>query len=333
MRKRQRFEWWLGERVILRAGRIAKHQTASLVSRVRPVWVRLTAGIVVVGVAWWVVSAGYSEWQAAINAPRQCATQLRLPYIQFNIESQELRAPVFDGGFFINLGKDYGTSPRKIKLIQSASTSGGVLYGATSYDADLQSDQDTLWMVGGQKSMSFVSLNASHYMFPFDSSRFDYTITFDQPINMRAVLLVNRAPGFFMPCPSVAVRTSEGSVAVAFELVRNPLIVGTAMLLVGAAAVFAVSITMFVEAKSLPQAVASYFFSLWSVRGIFGLTLESFPTFFDMLIVSLAAAIPLLLAFRAFGLARFLLPVGAYLRDRIRKLEGRKPRSTSRRNT
>jgi hypothetical protein len=157
---------WIKVAPILRACRIAKHHAEQWVSCLRPVWVRLTAGIAVVGVSCWLVYAGFAEWQASIRAPRQCAhaqqgwPQANFRYIQFNVESQELRAPVFDGGFFINLGKDYGTSPRKIKLTQSASTSGSVLYGATNYDAGLQWDQDTLWMIG--VSLRFRSLRLYH---------------------------------------------------------------------------------------------------------------------------------------------------------------------------
>jgi hypothetical protein len=68
---------------------------------------------------------------------------------------------------------------------------------------------------------------------------------------------------------------------------------------------------------------------VWSIRALFGLTAEGFPTLFDFGIVLLASLIPLLLFLRVLGLPQALLPVGRYGRNLVRMLEGRKLLSAS----
>ena len=126
-----------------------------------------------------------------------------------------------------------------------------------------------------------------------------------------------------MPCGSITVHTENGRATVSLELRRNPLIVYTAILLLVAAAFFAVLITLFVETGPLPGALASYFFAVWSIRVLFGLTAEGFPTLFDMGIIVLVSLIPLLLFLRALGLPYALAPFARYGRNVVRRLEGR----------
>jgi hypothetical protein len=114
-----------------------------------------------------------------------------------------------------------------------------------------------------------------------------------------------------------------GTVDISFELRRNPLIMDTAVMLLVIAAIFAVLITTKMEIKALPGAVAAYFFSVWSIRGLFGLTPEGFPTLFDIGIVLLALLVPLLLVFRLLGLAQLLSPIWIYCNDLLKRLEGR----------
>jgi hypothetical protein len=173
--------------------------------------------------------------------------------------------------------------------------------------------------------MAFVSKSNSHYMFPFDSARFEETFTFEPPpeIDVKAVLLTNRVAGFYLPCDSITVQTKTGSANISFALKRNPILVFTAVLLLVVATLFAIIITLFVEAGPLPGALASYFFAVWTIRGLFGLTAEGFPTLFDMGIVLQASLIPLLLCLRVLGLPRALLPVVRYARNLVRMLEGR----------
>jgi len=129
------------------------------------------------------------------------------------------------------------------------------------------------------------------------------------------------------------VETKDGSANVSFEIRRNTLIVYTAIFLLVVATIFAGVITMVVDAGALPQAVAAYFFGIWTIRGLFGLTADGFPTFFDIAIVLLVLFISVLIILRFLGLQQGLLRVGLYARNLVRRLEGRKLLSVPTDNT
>jgi hypothetical protein len=173
--------------------------------------------------------------------------------------------------------------------------------------------------------MQFFSHSNSHYMFPFDSARFDEMFSFgpSPPVDIKTALFSNHVAGFYIPCDTITVNTETGSAKISFELRRNPLIVDTAVLLLVVAAVFAIFITLFMEPGPLPHALSSYFFAVWTIRTLFGLTAEGFPTFFDLCIVSLVLLILLLLFLRGLGLRQALIPVGRRSRNLVRMLEGR----------
>ena len=181
-----------------------------------------------------------------------------------------------------------------------------------------------------KEPISFNSiLQQSHYMFPFDSARFEERFSFTSPIDIRGALLFNGVPGFYMPCDTAKVVSEPGSATITFELRRNPLIIYTAVLLLGVAASFAILITLFAQTGPLPGALASYFFALWTLRALFGLTAEGFPTLFDIGIVVLVLLIPVLLLLRVLGLPGALRPISRYGRNLARRLEGREPVSSN----
>jgi hypothetical protein len=94
-------------------------------------------------------------------------------------------------------------------------------------------------------------------------------------------------------------------------------------LLLLVAAILAVGITLFVETRSLPAPLAAFFFGVWTIRQIFRLTAESFPTIFDFAIILLVTAIPVLLILRVFGLPEMIWPVVDWASKILRKVENR----------
>lgn len=104
----------------------------------------------------------------------------------------------------------------------------------------------------------------------------------------------NHAAGFYIPCDAISVHTEGGSTHISFELRRNPLITGVAVLLLAAAGVFAILIPLFMDNGPLPHALSSFFFAVWTIRGLFGLTVEGSPTLFDLCIVFLVLLVALL---------------------------------------
>ena len=61
----------------------------------------------------------------------------------------------------------------------------------------------------------------------------------------------------------------------------------TALVLCVASFVFLVLIVRLEKTESLAASVASFFFSLWSIRVILGSDIKTFPTFIDLWILTL----------------------------------------------
>lgn len=243
----------------------------------------MATGLTVVALATWFAFTGYNEWHKSLSETNFCSNassdfRQHFRYIQLTIDQQSLRNPIFDGRYYINLGNEFGKSEMHLQISQA----GHGNYGATTLRPQFywNDDHQNLVMRDTNADISFVSPEyTSHYMFPFDSTRFDETFSFDPAIDIRAVLFLNRVAGFYIPCNTILVRTKEGSANISFELRRNPLIVYTAVLLLIVVAFFAIFITLFVEPGPLPAALASYFFAVWSIRALFGLTAEVFLRF------------------------------------------------------
>jgi hypothetical protein len=250
------------------------------------------AVLVAVREGWHTATAKSVECQVAFQ-PLPYATN---GYIELFLEKQELAEPLFDGGYFINLAQEYGRNPMRLKVTISGARS----YGSSTALANLRWDDfaESLWM-GGKEKMAFVAQSGSHRNFPFDSANFDFTLKTDPLVNIPVFRFNNRVPGFYMPCDAARVqRLGDGSFRILFELRRDLLTRVAAIMLFGAAVIFAFAITIFAETKTLPTALASYFFSLWSIRGIFGLAPEGFPTLLDVGILTLCMLILVLLAVR-----------------------------------
>jgi hypothetical protein len=270
--------------------------------------------------------AGYNEWHNTIASTNYCQVTPQdwlahdYPYLLVWIDNERLVEPIFDGRYFINLRQEFGRDPYTLHT----TVSGTSTYAPTTYHTVLvwNNNMQNLMMQNTTEQMSF-PVDTGHHMFPFDSARFHEQFAFTPPVHIDAVLIKNAVAGFYMPCPKVSFHTANGSTEVSFRLKRNPLIVYTAVLLLITAAMLAVFITMFVERGPLPQALASYYFAVWSIRALFGLTAEGFPTLFDIGIVLLASLIPLLLFLRILGLPEALRPIGRHGINLVRKLEGR----------
>jgi hypothetical protein len=274
------------------------------------------------------VSNGYIQWAKTIADTHQCGKVTGFPYMELDIDSQRLREPIFDGGYFINLGEDVGESEQfrtvtRLKITQSETTQTGSQAKSIFTPQLITHEKNRITYMRPHEEIAFISRSNSHYMFPFDSASFNDTFSFEPAIELNAIVLTNRVAGFYMPCCAIAMHTELGRAQISFELRRNPLITGAAVLLLLGAGVFAVLIPLFMETGPLPHALSSYFFAVWTIRGLFGLTPEGFPTFFDLCIVSLVLLIVLLLFLRGLGLRQVLIPVGRCGRNLVRMLEGR----------
>jgi hypothetical protein len=109
---------------------LAAQQLATLISRVRYVWVRVTTGLFLVILTSVLVFNGYVQWERTIAETHECRRGTGFPYIEVYIDSQELRGPIFDERYFINLGRDGDMTQAfrtvtQLKVIQSEMTPSG----------------------------------------------------------------------------------------------------------------------------------------------------------------------------------------------------------------
>jgi len=307
----------------------ARKLLTSCIRSARQRCIRLTACIILLIGAWAVIHRSYHEWYTTAAMPYSSSCDFHPPddvgdnsrLIDLNILSPEPREPVFDGNYVVNLGKTLGKDQFLLKI--TASSKSRRNYGYNDYMATLHWDDrnNLLWMT--PEKMWFITTSSSHYMFPFDSSSVDEILSFDPPIDIKGVHLTNRVPDFYLPCNTFKVLTTNRTAAISFELRRNPIIPYTAVLLLVVAVILAIGITLFVETRSLPAPLAAFFFGVWSIRQIFGLAADSFPTIFDLSVILLVAAIPVLLILRILGLPEVVWPLVDWARKIVRMVEGR----------
>jgi len=150
----------------------------------------------------------------------------------------------------------------------------------------------------------FTRVSGSHRDFPFDSAQIDYGIDWRPRLPIKGLMIRNYNSSFYLPCDSISLKSSEGKVRVLFELKRHSLVQLAAVVLLGAAFVFAIAIALFVKSDSLPTAIASYFFSLWSIRSILNSEIKTFPTILDLTVLSLCVLVVSIVALRLGWTAR-----------------------------
>ena len=93
---------------------------------VRHAWLRIATGLVAVVLVLLVVCAGYSEWLKATTTTNYCSLvpqdwpEHGFRYLQLYVDNERLSAPIFDGRYVINLGRDLG-NPYHLRMTQGGS--------------------------------------------------------------------------------------------------------------------------------------------------------------------------------------------------------------------
>jgi|CZLA01.1.fsa_nt_gi hypothetical protein len=147
----------------------------------------------------------------------------------------------------------------------------------------------------------FVRQTGSPREFPFDSTSIEFDTTFKPALPLRGVIIRNFNPSFYIPCEQVRWRWASPDVLhLQFEMRRNPLVQLMATVIFASAALFTFIIPFTVKRDALPTAVASFFFSVWSTRGILSSEMKVFPTLFDLGILFLCVLLLLLIGVRVF---------------------------------
>jgi hypothetical protein len=217
-----------------------------------------------------------------------------MPYIQYDINGQAAE-PYFTGAFYINLGH-LPSAPNSALV----TTKGGNKYSSTTtrvqFYQNNPSDYWTWMMAGPPAPVPYQGTSSSIKDFPFDSGRIDLETKFDPPLPIAIVMIRNYAAGFYIPCSEAqANRDAEGKIHLSFAIRRNRLVQFTAVTLLLGLSLFAFVIPLTVKQDALATSVASFFFSLWSIRTILTPEPKVFPTLLDLLLLLLCVLILLLL--------------------------------------
>jgi hypothetical protein len=205
-------------------------------------------------------------------------------YLDIVLLEQDPIQPYFNGKLFVNLVNAYGQNPMRVTFL----TSGSREYDPSAVTGEFYYSESQNLLMNKAVDIALIRTFGSHRNFPLDSAQFDFDIAHVPALPIKNFNIRNRNQDFDIPCGSLAVDFSRaGKLHIRFEARRNSLVQLTAVVLLGAALVFLIRIVVFVKSESLPTAIASYFFSLWSIRSIFSSEMKTFPTYFDVAILSL----------------------------------------------
>jgi hypothetical protein len=210
--------------------------------------------------------------------------------VEFQVLSQQAVEPMFDGQILVLLTpSEYPQPPPKVlRYARSA----GLHYAVTTGTLQLMplGNQGNLRMPDFAK-FSYINLGNTHRWFPFDNGIFDFHFSLDPLVTPGYIRIVSRVPGFLLNCPTQAHRNPDGSIDVTFKLARSPLVRLVCVVLFFAVAIFGVTMFGLKSYESLATAVASYFFSLWSIRHIVSSEVHVFPTLLDMFILTVSTLV------------------------------------------
>lgn len=201
-------------------------------------------------------------------------------YIEIQLERQHPTESYFEGVIFmvsVNR-KDAGLSTVSV----TRSAQGG--YGASQNDVRMIWDPQ--WQALRSLTptrLDFVTLSGSHRYFPWDSALFKFSLALSPSLDYKALRVVNRLPGFILDCSNISALRSPGgeTLQIAFSLSRNPLVQLAVYVFATATLIFIPLVTLWGKTEGLAVSVASYFFSIWSLRGVLSGEIKTFPTLFD----------------------------------------------------
>jgi hypothetical protein len=155
------------------------------------------------------------------------------------------------------------------------------------------------WMKKASDEVPFIRESGSARDFPFDSAVLDFDTRFSPQLPIAGILVRNANPSFYIPCDRLTYAVlGPDKVHIRFEMRRKPLVQLMAVVLLIAATLFVLIIPFSVKWDALPTSVASFFFAVWSVRGILTSEMKVFPTLFDVSILSLSVLFIMLIGCR-----------------------------------
>lgn len=232
----------------------------------------------------WAVYAGYAHSDAKVTCfSGDIGPPSPLRYLQIGLDKQEPREPVFNGRVFVYI-QNYQGTVQPLQLEFSAVNN----YGSHTFNIPLQLNASGTLTALKMEDVTVIAREGTHFWFPFDSPSFDFQATLNPDLPLRGFIIVNRVPGFLMRCDDIKIKPIlPGKYQVGLSLHRDPSVQLVCVVLAVAATVFTFLILTLNKIETLSASVASFFFSLWSVRGIVSSELKTFPSLLDFWLFAL----------------------------------------------
>lgn len=211
----------------------------------------------------------------------------RLRNLQIFLNAQQPREPVFDGELLVNL-EDTVLDGKTLTIFREPVGT----YARERQQVKLVLDEGVLRT--GFIKMAYPTVGHNHSWFPFDSSSFDLSLTFQPNIPVEIVRIRNSVPGFALFQESVlSQKFPDGRVRIAFKLRRYVFTQALCTLFLIAALFFAPLIISTQTSRNLVGSVAGIVISLWSFRGILSFMnqIQTFPTLLDYGIMVLSGLV------------------------------------------
>jgi hypothetical protein len=218
-------------------------------------------------------------------------------YIEVQLLEQHPIEPLFEGKIFILSSSPYNPEIHYITITRSEEGNYGpsvkniaIAHGGTI----IQSNEWIDW--------DFVTESGTHFFFPFDTSKFDYNYTINPYLDIGRLRITNRVPGFIINCNTLRAKYYDNDkINIQFTISRSPIIQLFSIVIIIASLMMLFFIVRLEKKEILATAIASYFFSLWSLRQILSSQIHTFPTIFDLWILSISMLLILLLAWKVLG--------------------------------
>lgn len=237
-------------------------------------------------------------WRTQENAPLACNATFgplveNNGYVQIDLVRQHSSEQYFDAEVFV-LYAPSESPPDKLRLTRDA----GGNYARSVVDA-------TLVPFGDGKAtpkpldLSLPTPGLSQRRFPFDSPTFDAALHFEPAQRPKVVMFRNRTTDFVPQCDTFLSQwDGQDKLTIHLAFRRNPF-VQVVVVIIGLAALgFGILLGQIKDRENLATATASYFFSLWSIRGIIAPSNVLYPTLLDFWLMAVAILVLFLVAWR-----------------------------------
>jgi len=128
--------------------------------------------------------------------------------------------------------------------------------------------------------------------FPFDSRTFDFSLGFTPPQRPKVVIIRNLTTDFIPVCSTFSSNWDGiDKLSIKIKFRRNPFVQATAVIVALAALIFGLLLGSIKAPEDLARAAASYFFSLWSVRGLITPSGLAYSTLLDLFFMAVAVIV------------------------------------------